>query len=170
MLSDSLTGPAGEHARDISERELARAAELQGDARRYARRQRPTFLYALPDGAVWPVTPPPLSSAQPEASESSTKPTLSKVPVLLVFVTRTVCCQTPVASYLDLGLFAEAQRQLERSMELRRRALGDRAVETLQCGNLPASVYLAKESRRKRKRWESASWLTAVRHSEMSTR
>jgi len=39
--------------------------------------------------------------------------------------------QTIGESYYDLGLFAEAQRQRERAVELRRKVQGDEASETL---------------------------------------
>lgn len=48
------------------------------------------------------------------------------------------------ATYLDLGLFTEAQRQLERAIQLRRQALGERDPATLQSQNLLVSVYIGQ--------------------------
>ena len=48
--------------------------------------------------------------------------------------------QTIGATYLDLGLFAEAQRELERAVDVRRRLLGERHRDTLESLNWLANV------------------------------
>ena len=45
-------------------------------------------------------------------------------------------------TYMDLGLFPEAQRQWERTLELQRRVLGEKHPETLQSMNKLALLYL----------------------------
>jgi eukaryotic-like serine/threonine-protein kinase len=50
--------------------------------------------------------------------------------------------QTIGNTYLDLGLYQEAQRQVERAVELRRRALGERNPDTLTSMHSLASIYL----------------------------
>jgi serine/threonine protein kinase len=49
--------------------------------------------------------------------------------------------QTIGESYLDLGLFPEAQRQFERAVELRRQSLGEYAAETLSSMRKLAQTY-----------------------------
>ena len=49
--------------------------------------------------------------------------------------------QTIGHAYYDLGLFPEAQRQLERTVELRRRSLGENSVETLASTSELAQLY-----------------------------
>jgi tetratricopeptide (TPR) repeat protein len=49
--------------------------------------------------------------------------------------------QTIGESYLDLGLFPEAQRQFERAVELRRQLLGEYAAETLSSMRKLAQTY-----------------------------
>ena len=49
--------------------------------------------------------------------------------------------QTIGESYLDLGLFPEAQRQFERAVELRRQLLGENAAETLSSMRKLAQTY-----------------------------
>jgi len=49
--------------------------------------------------------------------------------------------QTIGESYLDLGLFAEAQRQFERAVDLRRKSLGEYAAETLYSMRKLAQTY-----------------------------
>jgi tetratricopeptide (TPR) repeat protein/tRNA A-37 threonylcarbamoyl transferase component Bud32 len=49
--------------------------------------------------------------------------------------------QTIGHAYYDLGLFPDAQRQLERAVELRRRALGDDRLETLASTSELAQLY-----------------------------
>jgi eukaryotic-like serine/threonine-protein kinase len=48
------------------------------------------------------------------------------------------------ATYLDLGLFDEARRQLERAIELRRQMVGERDPLTLESQNLLVSVYIGQ--------------------------
>lgn len=55
--------------------------------------------------------------------------------------------QTIGATYLDLGLFAEAQHQLERSARLRQKALGASDPATLASNNLLAVAYLGESKR-----------------------
>jgi eukaryotic-like serine/threonine-protein kinase len=50
--------------------------------------------------------------------------------------------QTIGNTYLDLGLYPEAQRQAERAVELRRRVLGERNPDTLASMHSLASIYL----------------------------
>jgi serine/threonine protein kinase/tetratricopeptide (TPR) repeat protein len=50
--------------------------------------------------------------------------------------------QTIGHTYLDLGLYPEAQRQVERALELRRRVWGERNRDTLTSMNTLASIYL----------------------------
>jgi tetratricopeptide (TPR) repeat protein len=45
-------------------------------------------------------------------------------------------------TYMDLGLFPEAQQQWERTMELQRRVLGEKQPDTLQSMNKLALLYL----------------------------
>ena len=49
--------------------------------------------------------------------------------------------QTIGESYLDLGLFSEAQRQFESAVELRRQSLGEHAAETLSSMRKLAQTY-----------------------------
>jgi len=49
--------------------------------------------------------------------------------------------QTIAEAYLDLGLYAEAQRHFERGLELRRHALGERHPATLEILNNLADTY-----------------------------
>jgi tRNA A-37 threonylcarbamoyl transferase component Bud32 len=49
--------------------------------------------------------------------------------------------QTLSNTYLDLGLYAEAQPHLERALELRRRVLGDQHLDTLELLDEAASLY-----------------------------
>jgi tetratricopeptide (TPR) repeat protein/predicted Ser/Thr protein kinase len=49
--------------------------------------------------------------------------------------------QTIAATYLDLGLYPEAEQHVERALELRRRMLGERNAETLQSMSLLADTY-----------------------------
>jgi tetratricopeptide (TPR) repeat protein len=49
--------------------------------------------------------------------------------------------QTISDTYVDLGLFAEAQRHLERALELRHRTLGDKHPDTLASMNSLALLY-----------------------------
>jgi tetratricopeptide (TPR) repeat protein len=49
-------------------------------------------------------------------------------------------------TYMDLGLFPEAQRQWERTLELQRRVLGEKHPETLQSMNQLALLYLRQGS------------------------
>ncbi len=50
--------------------------------------------------------------------------------------------QTIGNTYKDLGLYPEAQRQLERAMQLRRRVLGEKNSATLSCMNDLGQVYM----------------------------
>ena len=52
--------------------------------------------------------------------------------------------QTISSTYQDLGLYSEAQRHIERALELRRRALGDEHADTLTSMSKGAESYLGQ--------------------------
>ena len=57
--------------------------------------------------------------------------------------------QTIGETYLDLGLYPEAQRQLERALEVRRRLLGDDHLDTLTVAATPGGcLHVCREVRR----------------------
>ena len=57
--------------------------------------------------------------------------------------------QTIGSTYRDLGLYSEARQQMEHALDLRRRALGEKAPSALSTMNLLAEVYMLEGDYRK---------------------